>query len=46
MRLNVTLERPNLFTYMKLGYSKLGSVVDELDYADASLTKTVTFSNV
>lgn len=46
MRLNVTLERPDLYTYMKLGYSKYGASIDERDYADANLNRLVKYNNV
>lgn len=41
MRVNITLERPNLYSYMKLGYAHIGSDVVELDYSDATLNKYV-----
>eukprot|EP00347_Sterkiella_histriomuscorum_P001938 403370091 len=46
MRLNITLERANLYSYMKLGYAQYGGQLLELDYADANLNQKVTFKSV
>ncbi|CDW84325.1 rej domain containing protein [Stylonychia lemnae] len=46
MRLNITLERQNLYSYMKLAYSNYGGVVNEIDFADGSLQKEIQFKNV
>lgn len=41
MRLNTSAEMQNMYSYMKLGYSNYNGVVNELDYADYSLSKQI-----
>lgn len=45
MRLNITLQRPNLYSYMKLAYSNNGGFSNEIDYSDNSNNKLLFFKN-